>query len=391
MRAKKVTNVRVVGHIKTMDIEVNNESHVFYGDGIATSNSHAVSYAINAYWSAYCKNYRRKKFYRVYMNRAEKKPKPDREKKQLIMDAKKSGFEVLPPRLQHLRNDFWQQPLKDNIIFGLRHIKGVGKEGDKIMEYCGYNKDFTSAKIDVSGYNWIDCLVHLIAGLRLNKRAVIALISVGAFNGRNNRLSRQKMLYDFDSWKQLTAREQKGIIDNHNKNDPSLYADNLAHCIENMLTTTKISKKREPVLTDVINSLKNPFYSLDDSLTTIAIDEEKYLSSALSCSKVDGLDVNILTNMCKDVVNESITGRATLAVEIINVKVVKTKNGKTPGQEMCFLTVEDASGSLETVVVFPEPYETFRQTILENNTVLLIGEVNKKDRSSFIVDQVIQI
>ncbi|MHA2401414.1 MAG: helix-hairpin-helix domain-containing protein [Candidatus Kariarchaeaceae archaeon] len=346
----------------------------------AFNKSHAVSYAINAYWSAYCKCHRRKKFYEKYLNRAEKKPKPDIEKKQLIMDAKRAGIEVLPPRLQHLHNDFYRGS-KNGIVYGLRHVKHVGKESEKIMEYM--------KKHDVSEYTWMDCLVHLVAGLRLNKRATIALISVGAFNGKNNLESRQKMLYEFDSWKQLSAREQQAIVDNYTSGDPAVYASSLSEAIENMFKTVKVNSRRKPTVDDIKGSLDNPFYDIEDKAGVIAMDEEKYMACSLTCNKVDGLDLNMVTNMCQDVSKGMITKKANLAVEIVRIKVVKTKKGKNPGQEMSFLTIEDGSGALEDVVVFPEAYDKYKDLLLENNTVLLMGEVDKK--KSFIVNQVSQI
>lgn len=348
----------------------------------AFNKSHAVSYAINAYWSAYCKCHRRKKFYEKYLNRAEKKPKPDIEKKQLIMDAKAANIEVLPPRLQHLHNDFFRHPLKDYIVYGLRHVKHVGKESEKIMEYI--------AKHNVQDYTWMDCLIHMIAGLRLNKRATIALISVGAFNGKNNLDSRQKMLYEFDSWKQLSAREQQAIIDNYNSGNPAVYSSSLSEAIENMFKTVKVNSRRKPTVDDIKDSLDNPFYDIEDKAGVIAMDEEKYLACSLTCNKVDGLDLNMVTNVCQDVTNRMITKKANLAVEIVRVKVVKTKKGKNPGQEMAFLTVEDGSGSLEDVTVFPEQYGKSKNLLIETNTVLLMGEVDKK-RGSFIVNNATQI
>ena len=348
----------------------------------AFNKSHAVSYAIDAYWSAYCKTYRLKKFYETYLNRADRKPKPDIEKKQLIMDAKRAEIEVYPPRLQHLHRDFTRNMNKDVIYYGLQHIKHVGgKECEKIEEYIKNH--------DVSKYSWMDCLIRIVHGLKINKRATIALISVGAFNGVNNRESRQKMLYDFDSWKQLSAREQQGIADNHTSEDPSLYADSLSEAISHMVKTVKVNSRRMSTVEDINNSLKNPFYDLDDKSSVVASDEEKYMSCSLTCSKVDGLELNMVTNLCQDVVNGTITKKANLAVEIVRIKIVKTKKGKNPGQEMCFLTVEDSSGSLEDVVVFPEPYNDFKDLLLENNTVLLMGESGKN--KSFVVNKVRQI
>lgn len=344
----------------------------------AFNKSHAVSYAINAYWSAYCKFHRRKKFYEKYLNRAEKKPKPDIEKKQLIMDAKRSGIEVLPPRLQHLYNDFHRYENKNDIVYGLRHIKHVGKESQKIVDFA--------AKTEVSDYTWLDCLVYILSDLRINKRASIALISVGAFNGVNNRMSRQKMLYEFDSWKQLSAREQKAIVLNHKSGSPAVYSTCLSEAIDNMHKVIKVNCRRKEIVDDIKESLDNPFYDVDDKAARMAMDEEHYMSCSLTCSKVDSLDLNIVTNMCQDVVKKMITKKANLAIEITAMKVITTKKG----DKMAFLTVEDGSGSLEDVTVFPDQFAKHKNILLETNTVLLMGEIDKK-RGSFIVNQVSQI
>ena len=350
----------------------------------AFNKSHAVSYAINAYWSAYCKTYRTKKFYEKYLGRADKKPKPDIEKKQLIVDAKRSDIEVIPPRLQYMYTEFTRSRTTEKIFFGLRHVKNVGvKECEKLSELV--------AKQDISEYSWLDCLIKIIHELRLNKRAVIALISVGAFNGKNNTTSRQRMLYDFDSWKQLSAREQQTIADNHNSDNPSVYAETLSDSIEHLMTTIKINSRRITTVKDIKNSLENPFYDLDDRAETIATDEEKYMSCALTCSKIDGIGLNVVTSMCKDVSNGAITGKANLAAEIVSVRTYKTKRGKNPGQLMAFLCVEDGSGSLDSVTIFPECYEKYRDLLVESNTVLMIGEISKRDKTSLVVNQVSQI
>ena len=58
---------------------------------------------------------------------------------------------------------------------------------------------------------------------------------------------------------------------------------------------------------------------------------------------------------------------------------------------MAFLCVEDGSGSLDSVTVFPEAYEENRDLLIEGNTVLIIGEISKKDKKSIIVNKVSQI
>ena len=346
----------------------------------AFNKSHAVSYAINAYQSAYCKTYRLKTFYTSYLNRSDRKPKPDIEKKELIMDARKEEIDVLPPRLQHLHTNFTKDESKDVIYFGLRHIKNVGvKECEKIEEL--------QKNQNISSYNWLDCLINIIYRHNLNKRSVIALISVGAFNGKKNTTNRARMLYEFDSWKQLSAREQEFISNNYKGKD------SLAECMGFALDSPdiKINSRREPTVIDIKNSLEKPFYSLDDTTHSISTDEEKYMSCSLTCNKIDGIDLNIATSVCKDVFNETITGKVNLAIQINSIRTYKTKRGKNPGQLMAFLCVEDGTGSLDSVTIFPESYEKYRDLLTDGNTVLLSGEISKKDKKSMIVNKVSQI
>lgn len=340
----------------------------------AFNKSHAVSYAIDAYWSAYCKCHRIKKFYVSYMNRSDRKPKPEIELKQLIMDAKMSNIETYPPRLNHLSTDFIYE--NDKIYFGMRHIKNVGtKECDKIQELKNTE--------DISGYTWMDCLIKIIHKLKINKRAAIAMISVGTFNGKNNRDSRQKMLYEYDSWNTLSAREKNSIEENYKS---SL---TLAQCVELLPEWIKINSRRAQSVEDVKQSLLSPFYNLDDDPASIADYEIKFLGCALTCSKADS--VNISTNMCKDVSQGTIRGKVNLSVMINSIRTYKTKKGKTPGQEMAFLCVEDASGELDSVTIFPEAFTKYKDLLMERNTVFIDGEVSKRDKNSIVVNKVIQV
>ena len=95
--------------------------------------------------------------------------------------------------------------------------------------------------------------------------------------------------------------------------------------------------------------------------------------------------------MCKDISKGTIKGKVNLAVQINSLREYKTKNGKNPGQLMAFLCAEDGSGSVDSITVFPECYEKHRDLLIEGNTVLMIGETSKKDKTSLIVNQVSQI
>jgi DNA polymerase III alpha subunit len=56
---------------------------------------------------------------------------------------------------------------------------------------------------------------------------------------------------------------------------------------------------------------------------------------------------------------------------------------------MAFLTIEDASCSIDNVVIFPEAREKYQYIIYEGNNLLLCGKVEKN--SSFVVDKIHEI
>ena len=84
-------------------------------------------------------------------------------------------------------------------------------------------------------------------------------------------------------------------------------------------------------------------------------------------------------------------GKVNLAVQINSLREYKTKKGKNPGQLMAFLAVEDSSGELDSVTVFPESYKAYRDVLIEGNTVLIQAEISKKDDTSIIINKASQI
>ena len=282
----------------------------------AFNKSHAVSYAINAYWSAYCKLHRPTKFYVSYLNHSDRKPDSQKELKELIVDAKFSDIEVYPPRLGHLYTEF--TPKNGSIYFGLNHIKHVGKnECKKIEDLCN--------ETDLSDYCWMDVLTKIIYKAKLNKRSVIALISVGAFNGNKNKLDRQRMLYEYDSWRDLTSREQECIA---TMKDEFSKEDTLSSCISQMINVMKINSRRITTVLDIKNVLDNPPYELKDNIPFLAQNETQYLSYSLTCSKTDAFDINFSSSLCREIAKGTITGKTRLAAQISTIRLYKTKRVK---------------------------------------------------------------
>ncbi|MFN9900860.1 MAG: DNA polymerase III subunit alpha, partial [bacterium] len=88
------------------------------------NKSHAVSYAMNAYLSAYAKAHFPKIFFASYLRFAKDKIDPQDEIKALVQNASEMEINVVTPDLRNLNKYFILK--NDKIYFGLTDIKGVG-------------------------------------------------------------------------------------------------------------------------------------------------------------------------------------------------------------------------------------------------------------------------
>ena len=63
--------------------------------------------------------------------------------------------------------------------------------------------------------------------------------------------------------------------------------------------------------------------------------------------------------------------------EIDNINVTKTKSGKKIGEEMCFLTLSDGTGSVDSVIFFPEQYKKNKNLLFQGNVIIVKGNRSK--------------
>lgn len=348
------------------------------------NKSHAVAYAINSFRSAYCKVHRPLKFYEKYLNHAHNKPDKQKEIKELIMDAKLSGIEVYPPRLNNLHRTFTRDESKGIIYFGYSNVKSVG-EGEQEKIEAVITDAVKSLNKPISEFNWLDSLFYI--GNEIKKNAFISLISVGTFSGKNNALTRNQMMFEFDIWSKLTVKEQTWIINNRNSSNC------LKSLVQKMINENeKINSRRMASVLDIYQALENPPYSLEDDYAWIAETEQKLMGCALTCSTVDMScsDVNIT---CAEIANGEVKSikDACLGVRINEVKEYTIKRGNSIGKIMGFVSAEDWSGELDSITFFSDEFEKYKKLLFIGNTLLLYGEVQEKRDKSFVVKHAEQI
>jgi DNA polymerase III subunit alpha len=328
------------------------------------NKSHAVSYALNAYVSAYAKAHFPLAFFTSYLRFAKDKIDPMKEINELVNNAIESNIKIYRPDFRILNSEF---ELIDNIIyFGLTNIKGVGESiYKKILSLINEN-----------GLNIKELCTNEVLFLildKINKTASKNLISVGAFDYL--KIGRKKLLFYFDIISNLSNREKEIIVQEVD----------LSQNLESILLAiaSRVNKKRKDVISALSNAVLSPAYNLDDNYEWVANTEKQLMGVAITCSVIDGRNTESANCDCQRLNKDKFLPKNILiAAEVDTINIVKTKKGKNPGQEMAFIKISDGTGSSD-IIVFPNEFENIKNMLYEGNTVMLSLEQSKNKESIF--------
>ena len=333
------------------------------------NKSHAVSYAMNAYLSAYSKAHFPKIFFASYLRFAKDKIDSQQEIKELTRNAIEMGISVSIPDIRNLNKYFVLKNKK--IYFGLTDVKGVGESV--------YNKILTLIQennLDLQTMNWVQIVSKIL--LKINSTASKALISCGALDFLKK--NRTEMLFEYDICSSLTKKELEYFTE-YTKDE-----SNLIKLLKSVYNTKRVNKNRKETITNLIATIHKPTYSLIDKIEWLSDSENSLLGVAITCSKLDTYDIGMTNTNCKDFKTCVSDKNIILAAEISNVNVTKTKKGKNPGLEMCFVSGEDQYGMLDSIIMFPDQYAKYKEHLYSGNVLIFIGN-RSKAKDSLIVDK----
>jgi len=337
------------------------------------NKSHAVSYAFNAYLSAYAKAHFPKIFFLCYLKFAEYKIDPQREMRELISNARDMDIDVKLPDIRIMNNNF---ALINNVIyFGLCNIKGFGQSVyNKLKSIC--------EKININDLSYIEIIIKIL--VNINSSASKALISTGALDFLGK--PRTYLLLCFEIASSFSERELSWIEENISfKNFETMR--NFMQFIVDLPTGKKCcfsTKNRRDKAKDQLQNLINPPFQINDSIEWISDKEFSLLGASLSCSKIDSCDTSVVNCYCSDIRKEEFPENIILGLQIDDISIIKTKKGKNIGARMCFLTCSDSTGTLENIVCFPEEFALYQELIMENNTVIAQCQKSKNQDSVII-------
>jgi DNA polymerase-3 subunit alpha len=331
--------------------------------------SHSISYAMNAYLSAYAKAHFPKIFFASYLRFAKDKIDPQQEIKELVRNAMEMDIEVHIPDFRNLNELFILKNQK--IYFGLTDIKGVGQSVyKKILEL--------TKNTNVNDITWPQMVGNIL--MNINSVAAKALISSGAFDYYKK--NRSEMLFEYEICSGLTKKEQT-VFNIYSK---TMIENTIIDILNTLYTETKLIRGRKETIANYIRSLGHPPYSLIDKIEWLSDQENDLLGVGITCSKLDVYDITMANCNCKTFKTSLLKENIVLVGEIGNVNVTKTKSGKNPGLEMAFVTIEDQYGTLDSVVFFPEQFSKYRSYLFMGNILVFSGN-KSKSKDGLIVEK----
>ncbi|RJQ46423.1 MAG: DNA polymerase III subunit alpha [Gaiellales bacterium] len=301
------------------------------------NKSHAVSYALVAYQTAYLKaNYPVE-----YMAATISSVMSTKDKVPFYVNACKAmGIEVLPPDINESMNDF--TVVEGRIRFGLNAVKNVGSNVIGAI---------IAAREEGGDFRSIHDLCRRVDSGLLNKKALESLVKCGALDSTG--ASRKGMLEAMPQAQAMGSRSQQDSLAGQASIFDLAAGDDAGSEItdppvgEEEFDASELNKLEKETLGLYVSS--HPLHGLEDRI------------AASSTHSIGGL--------------AEARDRSTVTVAGL-VSVVK-KHTTKKGDPMAFVTMEDLEGSLE-VVVFSELYGRASHLLVEESVVVVTGKVDHK-------------
>ena len=169
-KMSNIVSVEEVGIEETYDLEVEHPDHQFYlSNGVLTSNSHAVSYAIDSYYCAWLLTYFEEEWLCAYL---ESMSGSDDKRAKAFSEVKALGYKIVPIDINYA-TDSWTILEGKRFMPSFLSCKGVG--GAAIEEI-----------IENRPYKSIEEMLWYPTGQwrhsKFNKRALEALVAIKAFD-----------------------------------------------------------------------------------------------------------------------------------------------------------------------------------------------------------------
>ena len=311
------------------------------------NKAHAASYAVIAYQTAYMKaNYPVE-----FMTALASAESDDPDKiAAVVSECAKMGIPILPPDVNTSNTGFAIE--KRSIRFGLSAIKNVGRAAiEAIFSERNENKDFKS----------LDDFVKRVNLRVVNRKTLESLIKAGAMDrfGRRN-----AMLKVLDDLKSINTSLSKKIATGQD----SLFGKEDENWKSQGSSISTIYEQ-------VPEAPKEEILSWERELLGFYLTEHPLAKLADKIAKITKLKIADLDFTTQELNQLKLVG----IVAHIRRTFTKVKQ-----EEMCFVKLQDTSGSIE-VIVFPRVYAQSRLYLIPDQIVVVTGILETGDRSPVLI------
>ncbi|MFA5669990.1 MAG: OB-fold nucleic acid binding domain-containing protein [Balneolaceae bacterium] len=384
MNVSKVVRVEHLGMMPTMDIEIDSDDHIFYGNGIATSNSHSVCYGgYLAYWTAWLKVHFPIHFFTSWLTYSLWKQIPKDEIVELVDSCRITGAATVRQPDITIGNVSFKSNGND-IVFGLMSIRGVGTSATEILSalkerYKPGKRYFYNLLLDIH---------------KIKRNVAEALIKSGACD--KFEYNRSFMLQCVYSVYGTTERDTEGKIKNKSglsNKELKAFSDDLSTQMEtsNEIPSLERSftvaidaamKKRKPLVENLYNKILEIH---PETNTDKAFWERDLLGLPLSCSAADDISSELSDTKCSELIYKRKGATVKVACLIEQLKLMKTREDK----EYAYLRISDSTGSCNRLVVWPEVFQKNRDKLAEDEVLVLTCKIDHyKGKNQLVVTKV---
>ena len=138
--------------------------------------------------------------------------------------------------------------------------------------------------------------------------------------------------------------------------------------------------------------LENPPYDLVDDPQWVISTEVSLLGCPVSYQHTDAIDTSIANTTCKEVADGKTGDNICIVANVRRVAnhKINKQSSTQKGRIMSFLTIEDSTSSLDSVIIFPDARDKYQYILYEDANLMLCGKVDSRD-NSFIVEKIHEI
>ncbi|MBE6908297.1 MAG: DNA polymerase III subunit alpha [Ruminococcaceae bacterium] len=315
----------------------------------AFNKAHAVSYAVVAYQTAYCKRHYTKEYMAALLSSVLDSSEKVNE---YFSECKENGIALLPPDVNHSQGGFSVE--EDGIRFGLVAIKNIGRG---LIARMTAERERNGPFVDFQDF------CSRMDGVDMNKRAVENLIRAGAFDSMGYKRSQLIQVYE---------RVMDGIANTNRANIEGQIG------FFNMGAETQ--KHTELQLPDIPEFSAGELMAMEKETTGLYLSGHPMDAYRAAARKAQAVPIGRIRD---DFAQEGGPTVFSDDQKLMIAGVVTSSKTKTTKKNtlMDYVTVEDDTGSME-MLCFAKCLESYGSYLREGQVIAASGRLSVRDEKA---------